>query len=151
MLDHLKTQCLVLEEREIVQGNESRNCSASSSETFKGRISVTMQEIHLNNRIRDSASALALSRISTGVAVPLIQIYITISLIACYQTIPPSEYEGPSPLILQDNSMFFTERVTAQSTGDETTPQICTILIMFRRNAVEKEARSKLCNSAHTI
>jgi trafficking protein particle complex subunit 5 len=42
-----------------------------------------------------------------------------------------------------DSSMFFTERVTAHSTGDETTPQRCTILIKLRRDVVEREARLK--------
>lgn len=42
-----------------------------------------------------------------------------------------------------DSSMFFTERVTAHSTGDEATPQRCTILIKFRRDVVEREGKLK--------
>jgi len=39
-----------------------------------------------------------------------------------------------------DSTMFFTERVTAHSTGDENVPQRCTILIKFRREIIEREA-----------
>jgi trafficking protein particle complex subunit 5 len=42
-----------------------------------------------------------------------------------------------------DSTMFFTERVTAHSTGDETNPQRCTILIKFQREVVEREALLK--------
>lgn len=47
-----------------------------------------------------------------------------------------------------DSSLFFTERVTAHSTGDETAPQRCTILIKFKREVIEREAMLK---SWHTI
>jgi trafficking protein particle complex subunit 5 len=42
-----------------------------------------------------------------------------------------------------DQSMFFTERVTAHSTGEEGTPHRCTILIKFRRDVVDREALLK--------
>jgi trafficking protein particle complex subunit 5 len=42
-----------------------------------------------------------------------------------------------------DSTMFFTERVTAHSTGDETAPQRCTILIKFQKEVVEREALLK--------
>ena len=42
-----------------------------------------------------------------------------------------------------DSTMFFTQRVTAHTTGDETTPQRCTILIKFQRDVVEREATLK--------
>jgi len=42
-----------------------------------------------------------------------------------------------------DSTMFFTEKVTAHSTGDEVTPQRCTILIKFTREVVERETLLK--------
>jgi len=42
-----------------------------------------------------------------------------------------------------DSTMFFTQRVTAHTTGDEETPQRCTILIKFTREVVEREALLK--------
>jgi trafficking protein particle complex subunit 5 len=42
-----------------------------------------------------------------------------------------------------DSTMFFTQRVTAHSTGDETAPQRCTILIKFKKEVVEREALLK--------
>ena len=42
-----------------------------------------------------------------------------------------------------DSTMFFTERVTAHSTGDETAPQRCTILIKFTREVIDREALLK--------
>lgn len=42
-----------------------------------------------------------------------------------------------------DSTMFFTQRVTAHSTGDETAPQRCTILIKFQRDVVERDAMLK--------
>jgi trafficking protein particle complex subunit 5 len=42
-----------------------------------------------------------------------------------------------------DSTMFFTQRVTAHSTGDETVPQRCTILIKFQREVIEREALLK--------
>lgn len=42
-----------------------------------------------------------------------------------------------------DSTMFFTQRVTAHSTGDETAPQRCTILIKFTREVLDREALLK--------
>lgn len=42
-----------------------------------------------------------------------------------------------------DSTMFFTQRVTAHSTGDETAPQRSTILIKFQRDVIEREALLK--------
>lgn len=42
-----------------------------------------------------------------------------------------------------DSTMFFTEKVTAHSTGDETAPQRCTILIKFTREVIDREALLK--------
>jgi trafficking protein particle complex subunit 5 len=42
-----------------------------------------------------------------------------------------------------DSTMFFTQRVTAHSTGDETAPQRCTILIKFRKDVIDREALLK--------
>jgi trafficking protein particle complex subunit 5 len=42
-----------------------------------------------------------------------------------------------------DSTMFFTERVTAHSTGDEAAPQRCTILIKFQREVIAREALLK--------
>ena len=39
-----------------------------------------------------------------------------------------------------DSTMFFTQRVTAHSTGDEAAPQRCTILIKFTQDVIEREA-----------
>jgi hypothetical protein len=42
-----------------------------------------------------------------------------------------------------DSSMFFTQRVTAHSTGDESTPLRSTILIKFRRDVIDREVALK--------
>jgi trafficking protein particle complex subunit 5 len=42
-----------------------------------------------------------------------------------------------------DSTMFFTQKVTAHSTGDETAPQRCTILIKFTREVIDREALLK--------
>ena len=42
-----------------------------------------------------------------------------------------------------DSTMFFTQRVTAHSTGDESVPQRCTILIKFTKEIVDREALLK--------
>ena len=42
-----------------------------------------------------------------------------------------------------DSTMFFTERVTAHATGDENSPQRCTILIKFQRNVIDRDSLLK--------
>jgi trafficking protein particle complex subunit 5 len=42
-----------------------------------------------------------------------------------------------------DSSLFFTESVTAHSTGDESAPQRCTILIKFKKDVIERDTMLK--------
>ena len=42
-----------------------------------------------------------------------------------------------------DSTMFFTQRVTVHSTGDESVPQRCTILIKFTKEIVDREGSLK--------